>query len=290
VHAPCLARWQLHSAGTPEETACRFCNCALPDWKTVLTPAAAAEAAGGGCPAPTMSVTFNGAVHHVVVRGGPGGYDAFIADVRAIFGIDGASAMQLAFDCADPVSGALVKLNGAGAYHAAVHCASISAAKRAAAWAGGAGRAAAAAPTTSAPATPPCGALPPRAASTASEPSTESSSGRLDAAIEAALEAARGGEPAVEAAAPLARRARPRRAARRPDDVRRALTSMAASLRRLHDAAAAAAGPAERGPPPARSALDPDAIRSLQARVAGLLRSLPAAERGRGGGVAVADG
>ena len=42
--------------------------------------------------------------------------------------------MALAFDCADPVTGALVKLNGAGAYQAAVHCAAVSAAKRLAGW------------------------------------------------------------------------------------------------------------------------------------------------------------
>ena len=181
VHAACLARWQLHSAGTPEETSCRFCQGQLPDWKGVLTPAemrhagweesddggaAAAGPAGEAAPpggnaappassplpaspspsspprlhprlrhpAPTMSVTFNGVVHHIVVRGGPNGYAAFVADVRRIFGIDAGHDMQLAFDCADPVTGGLVKLNGAGAYQAAVHCAAISAAKRMASW------------------------------------------------------------------------------------------------------------------------------------------------------------
>ena len=169
VHAACLARWQLHSAGTPEETSCRFCQGQLPDWKGVLTPAevrhagweesedgGAAETTSPGGetppapsassspprlhprlrhPAPTMSVTFNGVVHHIVVRGGPNGYAAFVSDVRRIFHIDAGHDMQLAFDCADPVTGALVKLNGAGAYQAAVHCAAISAAKRMATWA-----------------------------------------------------------------------------------------------------------------------------------------------------------
>ncbi len=46
-------------------------------------------------------------VHHVTVRGGPGGYEAFIGDIRRIFGITAEHDMQLAFDCADPVTGAL---------------------------------------------------------------------------------------------------------------------------------------------------------------------------------------
>lgn len=49
-------------------------------------------------------------VHHVTVRGGPGGYEAFIGDIRRIFGITAEHDMQLAFDCADPVTGALPHL------------------------------------------------------------------------------------------------------------------------------------------------------------------------------------
>ena len=43
----------------------------------------------------------------MTVRGGPGGYEAFIGDIRRIFGITAEHDMQLAFDCADPVTGAL---------------------------------------------------------------------------------------------------------------------------------------------------------------------------------------
>ncbi|BDA48669.1 hypothetical protein COCOBI_12-3510 [Coccomyxa sp. Obi] len=130
VHAHCLARWQLHSAGTSEETTCRFCNAQLPDWKPILTPSAEEVAKAS----PTMSVTFNGQVHHVTVKGGPNGYSDFIRDIQSIFGITTEHDMQLAFDCADPISGQLLKLNGAGAYQAAVHCATISAAKRLRGW------------------------------------------------------------------------------------------------------------------------------------------------------------
>lgn len=33
VHASCLSKWQVHNIGKEEETTCRFCKEALPDWK-----------------------------------------------------------------------------------------------------------------------------------------------------------------------------------------------------------------------------------------------------------------
>lgn len=50
----------------------------------------------------------------MTVRGGPGGYEAFINDIRRIFGITAEHDMQLAFDCADPVTGALFILHAYG--------------------------------------------------------------------------------------------------------------------------------------------------------------------------------
>ena len=44
-------------------------------------------------------------VHHVLVHGGPGGYEDFVSSIRRIFGITTELDMHLAFDCADPVSG-----------------------------------------------------------------------------------------------------------------------------------------------------------------------------------------
>ena len=44
-------------------------------------------------------------VHHVLVHGGPGGYQDFVSSIRTIFGITTELDMHLAFDCADPVSG-----------------------------------------------------------------------------------------------------------------------------------------------------------------------------------------
>ena len=45
-------------------------------------------------------------IHHVLVRGGPGGYEAFVDDIRRMFGITEELDMHLAFDCADPLTGA----------------------------------------------------------------------------------------------------------------------------------------------------------------------------------------
>lgn len=44
-------------------------------------------------------------VHHVRVKGGPNGYADFVRDIQSIFGITAEHDMQLAFDCADPMTG-----------------------------------------------------------------------------------------------------------------------------------------------------------------------------------------
>lgn len=44
-------------------------------------------------------------VHHVRVKGGPNGYSEFVRDIQCIFGITAEHDMQLAFDCADPITG-----------------------------------------------------------------------------------------------------------------------------------------------------------------------------------------
>ena len=44
-------------------------------------------------------------IHHVEVRNGEGAYDAFLTEIRRIFCITEDHDMQLAFDCADPVTG-----------------------------------------------------------------------------------------------------------------------------------------------------------------------------------------
>ena len=44
-------------------------------------------------------------VHHVRVKGGPNGYSEFVRDIQSIFGITAEHDMQLAFDCADPITG-----------------------------------------------------------------------------------------------------------------------------------------------------------------------------------------
>ena len=46
-----------------------------------------------------------GQVHHVRVKGGPNGYAEFVRDIQSIFGITAEHDMQLAFDCADPITG-----------------------------------------------------------------------------------------------------------------------------------------------------------------------------------------
>ncbi|KAK9862075.1 hypothetical protein WJX84_010357 [Apatococcus fuscideae] len=109
LHAECCARWQLHAAGKAEEHACRFCHQRLPDWQSILTPH---EAHLPPQCLPTMSVTFNDEQHHIVAQSGPHGYAKFEAEIRKIFGIEADMDMNLVFDCAEPTTGSLLKLNG----------------------------------------------------------------------------------------------------------------------------------------------------------------------------------
>ncbi|EIE27501.1 hypothetical protein COCSUDRAFT_45889 [Coccomyxa subellipsoidea C-169] len=141
AHAPCLARWQLQSAGSRKETHCEFCDCELPDWKNVLTPQCGANA-----PA-VMNVNFDGRTYSFEVKPGPDGYRQFTEAIRRAFTLPDDSELNITFTCDEPSTtgweeppspvvaplvhqGSLLTLQGAGAYDAAVHCASVSAARR----------------------------------------------------------------------------------------------------------------------------------------------------------------
>uniref|UniRef100_A0A383V3F1 RING-CH-type domain-containing protein n=1 Tax=Tetradesmus obliquus TaxID=3088 RepID=A0A383V3F1_TETOB len=123
-HATCVARWQLQSAGTRREKLCDFCSCELPDWKSVLTPT----------PAPTapavMNVNFDNKTYSFQVLPGADGYRQFTEAIRKAFHLPDDSELNITFTCDEPSSGSLLTLSGPGAYDAAVHCASVSAARR----------------------------------------------------------------------------------------------------------------------------------------------------------------
>jgi len=135
AHARCLARWQLQSAGTRKETHCEFCDSALPDWKGALVPVGEGGAQGGGtikAPA-VMNVNFDGKTYSFEVEPGPSGYEKFTAAIRNAFNLPEDSELNITFTCDEPTVpelGSLLTLQGPGAYDAAVHCASLSAARR----------------------------------------------------------------------------------------------------------------------------------------------------------------
>lgn len=129
AHAGCLARWQLQSAGSRRETHCEFCDSTLPDWKSTLTPVCGANA-----PA-VMNVNFDGQTYSFEVKPGPAGYKQFTQAIREAFSLPEDSELNITFTCDEPSqglihAGSLLTLQGAGAYDAAVHCASVSAARR----------------------------------------------------------------------------------------------------------------------------------------------------------------
>lgn len=128
AHPRCLARWQLQSAGSRKETHCEFCDARLPDWKQTLTPQCGANA-----PA-VMNVNFDGRTYSFEVKPGPDGYRQFTEAIRRAFNLPDDSELNITFTCDEPTTaadnGSLLTLQGSGAYDAAVHCASVSAARR----------------------------------------------------------------------------------------------------------------------------------------------------------------
>ncbi|KAG2436705.1 hypothetical protein HXX76_006231 [Chlamydomonas incerta] len=111
---------------------CDFCSAKLPDWKHALTPPCGSQA-----PA-VMNVNFGGRTYSFEVQPGPEGYRRFTSAIRAAFALPEDSELNITFTCDEPnsepavssVAGSLLTLQGAGAYDAAVHCASVSAARR----------------------------------------------------------------------------------------------------------------------------------------------------------------
>ncbi|KXZ51012.1 hypothetical protein GPECTOR_14g253 [Gonium pectorale] len=128
VHPRCLARWQLQQAGRLEETNCRFCQCNLADWKTSLTPENLKPEVQRV--QPIMVVYFEGQIHRIPVKQGPDGLKEFTLRIRELFRLPEDVDISLTFGCKEPLSGQHLKLEGIGAFDAAVHCASVAAAER----------------------------------------------------------------------------------------------------------------------------------------------------------------
>ncbi|PNH05678.1 hypothetical protein TSOC_008028 [Tetrabaena socialis] len=128
VHPRCLARWQLQQAGRLEETNCRFCHCDLADWKVSLTPDNLKPDVQRV--QPIMVVYFEGQIHRIPVKQGPDGLTEFTLRIRELFRLPEDVDISLTFGCKEPLSGQHLKLEGIGAFDAAVHCASVAAAER----------------------------------------------------------------------------------------------------------------------------------------------------------------
>ena len=124
VHKNCLARWQLQSAGNDEEYACRFCKGKYPDWKEILTPVKPAI--------PVGSVHFNDIVYKIKVT--PGDRQGFIKKLSIITHLSESELenVGIQFECKAPTeTQETLEFKGMSAFDAAIHCASITAAKRA---------------------------------------------------------------------------------------------------------------------------------------------------------------
>ncbi|GIL65689.1 hypothetical protein Vafri_19242 [Volvox africanus] len=123
VHAKCLARWQLQSAGREEERYCRFCKLELPDWRDILTPKVPAAP-------PVMAIVYDGKVVRLQVKPGREGQLEFQRQVRRAFNLGDDVELDCVFDCRAPGTGEKIKLRGLESYSAAMHCAAVAAGER----------------------------------------------------------------------------------------------------------------------------------------------------------------
>ncbi|GLI60308.1 hypothetical protein VaNZ11_002424 [Volvox africanus] len=123
VHAKCLARWQLQSAGREEERYCRFCKLELPDWRDILTPKVPAAP-------PVMAIVYDGKVVRLQVKPGREGQLEFQRHVRRAFNLGDDVELDCVFDCRAPGTGEKIKLRGLESYSAAMHCAAVAAGER----------------------------------------------------------------------------------------------------------------------------------------------------------------
>ncbi|PNH02771.1 hypothetical protein TSOC_011217 [Tetrabaena socialis] len=149
-HGQCIAR---------KETHCEFCQAKLPEWKQALTPPCGSQAPrcfAAALQQAVMNVNFGGRTYSFEVQPGPDGYRRFTSAIRSAFSLPEDSELNITFTCDEPATGkqararvgagsvgsegagkegrasrgSLLTLQGAGAYDAAVHCASVSAARR----------------------------------------------------------------------------------------------------------------------------------------------------------------
>ncbi|GAX77690.1 hypothetical protein CEUSTIGMA_g5133.t1 [Chlamydomonas eustigma] len=108
--------------------ACRFCNSTLADWKASLTPDTLKPEVERV--QPIMVVYFEGEIHRIPVKQGRDGLLEFTDRIRELFRLPEDVDISLTFGCKEPMSGQHLKLEGIGAFDAAVHCASVAAAER----------------------------------------------------------------------------------------------------------------------------------------------------------------
>lgn len=137
VHLECLARWQLHKAGTEEERKCRFCARRYPDWREQVVVDEPEGAVGGSCGlldegAPVeLVVSVGGKTLKMAAAPGELGKVLFAWQVVNSFGLAPfPREAAVSFLCRVPWSPEEeIWLSGLEAFDAAVHCAAVHAAR-----------------------------------------------------------------------------------------------------------------------------------------------------------------
>jgi hypothetical protein len=106
VHRKCLANWQLHNIGKPEEQCCRFCKETFPEWKELYKPA------DNEIRRLNFKVLFNGRTYNVPVN--PNDKDGFERYLRKLFKISSFMDFNITYICKMPENNNVITFTSTG--------------------------------------------------------------------------------------------------------------------------------------------------------------------------------
>ena len=110
VHPKCLATWQINNIGKDEESACRFCSKAVPDWRDVFVKP--------DDPSPvTMGVVFGTTYHKIPIHEHESVED-FTDKIRTSFGLPQTQEINICYTWKQPITKHVIHLDetdGSGA-------------------------------------------------------------------------------------------------------------------------------------------------------------------------------
>lgn len=122
VHRKCLANWQLHNIGKPEEQHCRFCKDHFPEWKDLYKPSSSDTRQI------RFKVHYNGRSYSIPVD--PSDKEQFERSIRKAFRINPVMDINVTYICNMPDNENVITFSSSGItpheYESAAHLAAYT--------------------------------------------------------------------------------------------------------------------------------------------------------------------